>query len=61
MCQLCIRCGMCNHGTVIKEPRPTDVCPCGHGKRYKDCCGRDAYKSAARQEAGQVVMDADAQ
>ncbi|MDE6757881.1 MAG: preprotein translocase subunit SecA [Clostridia bacterium] len=28
--------------TVIKEkkPRPNDKCPCGSGKKYKQCCGR---------------------
>lgn len=23
-----------------KEPRPNDPCPCGSGKKYKNCCGR---------------------
>ncbi|MGZ4974229.1 MAG: SEC-C metal-binding domain-containing protein [Limisphaerales bacterium] len=21
-------------------PQPTDKCPCGSGKAYKDCCGK---------------------
>jgi uncharacterized protein YchJ len=45
MCQICISCGMCNHGAVRKNPRPDDVCPCGHGKRFKDCCGKDHEKN----------------
>ncbi len=29
--------------TVVKEPRvyPNDPCPCGSGKKYKKCCGRN--------------------
>ncbi len=23
-----------------KEPRPNDPCPCGSGKKYKNCCGK---------------------
>ena len=23
-----------------KQPRPNDPCPCGSGKKYKNCCGR---------------------
>ncbi|MDE6188814.1 MAG: SEC-C domain-containing protein, partial [Clostridia bacterium] len=28
-------------GTIVKEkkPRPNDKCPCGSGKKYKQCCG----------------------
>ncbi len=31
-------------GTVIKEKKiyPNDPCPCGSGKKYKKCCGRNA-------------------
>ena len=30
-------------GTVIKEAKvyPNDPCPCGSGKKYKKCCGRN--------------------
>ncbi len=30
-------------GTVIKEKKiyPNDPCPCGSGKKYKKCCGRN--------------------
>ncbi len=30
-------------GTVIKEQKiyPNDPCPCGSGKKYKKCCGRN--------------------
>ena len=30
-------------GTIIKEERiyPNDPCPCGSGKKYKKCCGRN--------------------
>ena len=30
-------------GTVVKEERiyPNDPCPCGSGKKYKKCCGRN--------------------
>ena len=30
-------------GTVIKEEKvyPNDPCPCGSGKKYKRCCGRN--------------------
>ena len=29
-------------GTVVKEAKvyPNDPCPCGSGKKYKQCCGR---------------------
>jgi len=29
--------------TVVKAPRiyPNDPCPCGSGKKYKKCCGRN--------------------
>ena len=29
-------------GTVVKETKvyPNDPCPCGSGKKYKQCCGR---------------------
>ena len=29
--------------TVVKEPKvyPNDPCPCGSGKKYKKCCGRN--------------------
>ena len=25
---------------VEKEPKRNDPCPCGSGKKYKDCCGK---------------------
>ena len=30
-------------GTVIKEAKiyPNDPCPCGSGRKYKKCCGRE--------------------
>lgn len=30
-------------GTVVKEQKiyPNDPCPCGSGKKYKKCCGRN--------------------
>ncbi len=30
-------------GTVVKEAKvyPNDPCPCGSGKKYKKCCGRN--------------------
>ena len=30
-------------GTVVKEEKvyPNDPCPCGSGKKYKKCCGRN--------------------
>ncbi|MCC8141534.1 MAG: SEC-C domain-containing protein [Lachnospiraceae bacterium] len=30
-------------GTVVKEKKiyPNDPCPCGSGKKYKKCCGRN--------------------
>lgn len=30
-------------GTIVKEPKiyPNDPCPCGSGKKYKKCCGRN--------------------
>ena len=30
-------------GTIIKEAKvyPNDPCPCGSGKKYKKCCGRN--------------------
>ncbi len=33
-----------NAGTVRKAPKvyPNDPCPCGSGKKYKKCCGRNA-------------------
>ncbi|MCR5719287.1 MAG: SEC-C domain-containing protein [Lachnospiraceae bacterium] len=31
-----------NHATVVKEAKiyPNDPCPCGSGKKYKKCCGK---------------------
>ena len=31
-------------GTIIKEDKiyPNDPCPCGSGKKYKKCCGRNS-------------------
>ncbi len=31
-------------GTIRKAPKifPNDPCPCGSGKKYKKCCGRNA-------------------
>ncbi len=31
-------------GTIVKEKKiyPNDPCPCGSGKKYKKCCGRNA-------------------
>jgi uncharacterized protein YchJ len=51
VCQVCFSCGMCNHGAGRDEPRPDDVCPCGHGKRYKDCCGKDLSLKKLSSEA----------
>jgi preprotein translocase subunit SecA len=32
-----------NTGTRAKKvPGRNDPCPCGSGKKYKHCCGRDA-------------------
>ncbi len=30
--------------TIVKEPKvyPNDPCPCGSGKKYKKCCGKNA-------------------
>ena len=30
-------------GTVVKEDKvyPNDPCPCGSGKKYKKCCGKN--------------------
>jgi len=30
--------------TIVKEAKvyPNDPCPCGSGKKYKKCCGRNA-------------------
>ncbi|MCR5249405.1 MAG: SEC-C domain-containing protein [Lachnospiraceae bacterium] len=30
--------------TIVKEKKiyPNDPCPCGSGKKYKNCCGRNA-------------------
>ncbi|MBQ6948072.1 MAG: SEC-C domain-containing protein, partial [Firmicutes bacterium] len=30
--------------TVVKEKEPgrNDPCPCGSGKKYKKCCGKNA-------------------
>lgn len=32
-----------NSGTVVKAAKvyPNDPCPCGSGKKYKKCCGRN--------------------
>ena len=31
-------------GTIVKEAKvyPNDPCPCGSGKKYKKCCGKNA-------------------
>ncbi|MDW7733242.1 MAG: SEC-C metal-binding domain-containing protein [Methanolobus sp.] len=26
--------------TSKKTPAPDDACPCGSGKKFKDCCGK---------------------
>ncbi|WP_337489209.1 SEC-C metal-binding domain-containing protein, partial [[Ruminococcus] torques] len=33
-----------NSGTIRKEKKigRNDPCPCGSGKKYKKCCGRNA-------------------
>lgn len=30
--------------TIVKDPKvyPNDPCPCGSGKKYKKCCGKNA-------------------
>lgn len=30
-------------GTIVKDPKvyPNDPCPCGSGRKYKKCCGRN--------------------
>src|SRR4051812_15945529 len=28
-----------------------DTCPCGSGKKYKRCCGRNAYRPIAESDA----------
>ena len=32
-----------NHPKIVKEEKiyPNDPCPCGSGKKYKKCCGRN--------------------
>jgi len=25
---------------AVKEPGRNDLCPCGSGKKYKNCCGK---------------------
>ena len=32
------------NGTIYRDrtPRRNDPCPCGSGKKYKECCIRDA-------------------
>jgi preprotein translocase subunit SecA len=27
-------------GKAEKKTKPDDPCPCGSGKKYKDCCGK---------------------
>jgi len=34
--------GARNPVRVVKEPGRNDPCPCGSGKKYKKCCGKDA-------------------
>jgi uncharacterized protein YecA (UPF0149 family) len=31
--------------TVVKEKQPgrNDPCPCGSGKKYKKCCGKESF------------------
>ena len=29
---------------VPKKPRRNEPCPCGSGKKYKDCCGKSGPK-----------------
>ncbi|MBT9143735.1 MAG: hypothetical protein DDT29_02146 [Dehalococcoidia bacterium] len=31
---------------AIKRPGRNDPCPCGSGKKYKQCCGADGKKTA---------------
>ncbi len=30
--------------------RPSDPCPCGSGKPYEQCCGRDAQEESRTRE-----------
>ena len=32
---------MATGGADMANPNPTDQCPCGSGKMYKDCCGKN--------------------
>jgi len=32
--------GCCGTTKEEKKPKPNDKCPCGSGKKYKDCCGK---------------------
>jgi len=32
---------MATGGSDMANPNPTDQCPCGSGKMYKDCCGKN--------------------
>ncbi|WP_192832089.1 SEC-C metal-binding domain-containing protein, partial [Segatella buccae] len=35
--------GRPHHQPIVKEamPRPNDPCPCGSGKKFKNCHGRN--------------------
>ena len=34
--------------TIVKEAKiyPNDPCPCGSGKKYKKCCGKNKWSKA---------------
>ena len=35
---------------INKKPSRNDPCPCGSGKKYKDCCGKSGPKNKALSE-----------
>jgi tetratricopeptide (TPR) repeat protein len=38
------------HGKVNVKPGRNDLCPCGSGKKYKNCCGQDGSGDRAPRE-----------
>ena len=37
-----------------------DPCPCGSGKKYKQCCGRNQCKQYRKKIRGDYVVELDA-
>ena len=47
------------NSTEVKKVRRNDPCPCGSGKKYKKCCGRDVTATAQPLSFDRRLMERD--